>query len=72
MATARRQRRAHRNRVKPGAAKRFSECVRLLQDPTPLSPEALAAIERMQAAAPYRPHPQGELTLGEVDSERQV
>lgn len=63
MGQARRNRRAPRNRVKPGAAKRFAECVRLIENPVPMTPEAAAAIERELAAAPYRKARQGELDL---------
>lgn len=62
MRSARRQ---HRAAPTPPhqAAKRFDECLRLLHSGETLTPERAAAVERAQAAAPYRPHPQAELEL---------
>lgn len=63
MRNAPRPHRAGRQRVKPAAAARFAECLRLLCSPEPVSAEQLAAIERKAALAPYQPKRQGELAL---------
>lgn len=65
MHVARRQHRAPRCRVNPGAAPRFAALCAMLDSDEALTPERRAALEHALAQPREVTHPQGELDLHE-------